>query len=395
MNKMNMLIIFIGLCIILCSTANALPFNCTGNSDCQIVDLIFANRGYVAWSTELPTSGQVLTAWNSSALYWSNITAPNGSIGPAGINGTNSNITNITNNGDGTYNWTFNTGYVYKTGNLTGPIGITGNTGSTGPSGLNGTNGINGTDLSANVSKHETNITALLTYDNTLGTNFTNQNLFNANVVSNTTTQNAFNLNTVANFTTMNLFFLNVASNWTTQNSYNTNNAANWTLYNAFASLFKINYTSMNTTTNPQNASNLSSLNGTVRLYNLSVTLPANTLFDIMCNLKIASAAVTTGQELIINYTNPAAGPINATISDWVWTKMATATTFETLNSFDMNGSHLLSTGSSALISNDNVLSGYVQTNGNITTVNFWLASEIAGSQVNITRGSNCISRKI
>jgi hypothetical protein len=68
----------------------------------------------------------------------------NGLNGTDGINGTSVNLTQIINNGDGTYIWVFSNGLNYTTGNLTGAQGIQGVQGF---AGLNGTNG-----LSTNVS---------------------------------------------------------------------------------------------------------------------------------------------------------------------------------------------------------------------------------------------------
>jgi Collagen triple helix repeat (20 copies) len=71
--------------------------------------------------------------------------------GAPGTNGTNgTGITATTNNGDGTFTFTYSDGSTFTTANLTGPtgpqgaIGLTGAQGPQGPAGMNGTNGIDG-----------------------------------------------------------------------------------------------------------------------------------------------------------------------------------------------------------------------------------------------------------
>jgi len=107
--------------------------------------------------------------------------------GPPGTNGTSLNMTNITNNNDGTYTWYFSDGTNYTTGNLTGPQGLPGINGTNGIDGTNGTNGIDGTNgtngidgingTSVNMSSIVNNGDGTYTWYFSDGYNFTTSNL--------------------------------------------------------------------------------------------------------------------------------------------------------------------------------------------------------------------------
>jgi hypothetical protein len=122
----------------------------------------------------------------------------NGSNGSNGTNGLDGNgIASTTDNGDGTFTFTYDDGSTFTTSDLTGPQGATGPqgtqgsagangaqgiqgiTGATGLPGTNGTNGINGSDgngIASTVDNGDGTFT--LTYDD--GSTFTTSNLTGA-----------------------------------------------------------------------------------------------------------------------------------------------------------------------------------------------------------------------
>ena len=101
----------------------------------------------------------------------SNLTGPQGAQGVPGANGTNGNgITSTVNNGNGTFTLTYSDGTTFTTSNLTGPQGTQGVAGA---NGINGTNGTNGNGITATVDNGDGTFT--ITY--TDGTIFTTSNL--------------------------------------------------------------------------------------------------------------------------------------------------------------------------------------------------------------------------
>ncbi len=119
----------------------------------------------IASTTDNGDGTFTLTYDDGSTFTTSDLTGPQGvqgiqgltgATGPAGtngINGTNgadgNGIASTTDNGDGTFTFTYDDGTTFTTSDLTGPQGVQGVqglTGATGPAGTNGTNGTNGAD---------------------------------------------------------------------------------------------------------------------------------------------------------------------------------------------------------------------------------------------------------
>jgi hypothetical protein len=95
------------------------------------------------------------------------IQGPQGAQGPAGANGTNgldgNGIASTSDNGDGTFTFTYDDGSTFTTSDLTGPQGIQGPQGVQGPAGANGTNGLDGNGIASTTDNGDGTFT--FTYD--------------------------------------------------------------------------------------------------------------------------------------------------------------------------------------------------------------------------------------
>jgi len=105
---------------------------------------------------------------------------PQGIQGEAGANGTNgldgNGIVATTDNGDGTFTFTYDDGSTFTTSDLTGPQGATGAQGLQGiqgPAGANGTNGLDGNGIASTTDNGDGTFT--FTYDD--GSTFTTSDL--------------------------------------------------------------------------------------------------------------------------------------------------------------------------------------------------------------------------
>jgi hypothetical protein len=105
------------------------------------------------------------------------IQGPQGVQGPAGANGANgldgNGITSTTDNGDGTFTFTYDDGSTFTTSDLTGPQGVQGPQGIQGPAGVNGTNGLDGNGIASTTDNGDGTFTFI--YDD--GTTFTTSDL--------------------------------------------------------------------------------------------------------------------------------------------------------------------------------------------------------------------------
>ena len=106
--------------------------------------------------------GQPYQVWIGNKT-WQNISDILSISGTNGTNGSNLTMTNIVNNGNGTYTWFFSDGTVFTTSNLNGLQGIAGNSGS------------NGTNLTISSIINNGNGTYIWHFSD--GTNFTTGNL--------------------------------------------------------------------------------------------------------------------------------------------------------------------------------------------------------------------------
>jgi hypothetical protein len=91
------------------------------------------------------------------ASYIASINLTNGTNGIDGLNGTGVNMSQVINNGNGTYTWVFSDGFNFTTGNLTGEKG---------DSGLNVTYNIT---YNITTQYNDSNLTALISAVNTTG----------------------------------------------------------------------------------------------------------------------------------------------------------------------------------------------------------------------------------
>jgi hypothetical protein len=114
---------------------------------------------------------------DGSSFTTSDLTGPQGTQGPAGTNGTNgldgNGIASTTDNGDGTFTFTYDDGSTFTTSDLTGPQGAQGPQGIQGPAGTNGTNGLDGNGIASTTDNGDGTFT--FTYDD--GTTFTTSDL--------------------------------------------------------------------------------------------------------------------------------------------------------------------------------------------------------------------------